>query len=309
MKRAILAFFLMMASAAWSMPLGTAARTLIPKQVQQIVSVDYRALKDSTTAIALKEQVLPDNMKQFETALKGVGINPDKDLDQLTFASYRLSKNGVQTFGVAQGPFPTKAVMKKLKLKKIKPTKYFTTDLFPMGNGMLMTFLDDNTLAFGNTTALHGALDARDGRVESFDSNTEMTDLVGPVEGGPVWSILDQKGTQNMMRSALGQAAGIADFETVKKRLLGSRYTMSFTSGVNFDLDVVTADSVTASTLSALVKGGMLYRKLNASPSEKVALDSMTVESSSSNLQLHFKTDDQKFQALMHSDLFATVSH
>ncbi len=42
----------------------------------------------------------------------------------------------------------------------------------------------------------------------------------------------------------------LADYETVKKRLLGSRYTMNFANGVNFDLDVLTSDSVTAATLS-----------------------------------------------------------
>jgi hypothetical protein len=78
---------------------------------------------------------------------------------------------------------------------------------------------------------------------------------------------------------------------------------------VNFDLTVVTADSMTAATLSTIVKAGMLYKKMNASPIEKTALDATTVDSDSSNLQLHFKTDDQKFQSLMHSPLFAAVSH
>jgi hypothetical protein len=35
----------------------------------------------------------------------------------------------------------------------------------------------------------------------------------------------------------------------------------------------------------------------------------VTVESDSSNLQLQLQTDDQKFQALLHSELFAAVSH
>jgi hypothetical protein len=66
---------------------------------------------------------------------------------------------------------------------------------------------------------------------------------------------------------------------------------------------------MTAATLSTVVKAGMLYKKLNASPVEKTAIDSTTVDSDSSNLQVHFKTDDQKFQALMRSPLFAAVSH
>jgi hypothetical protein len=84
---------------------------------------------------------------------------------------------------------------------------------------------------------------------------------------------------------------------------------MNFQNGVNFDLSVLTSDSVTAATLSSLVKAGMMYKKMSATPTEKVAIDSLTVDSDSSNLQLHFKTDDQRFQSLLHSDLFAAVSH
>ena len=87
------------------MPLGSSARAVIPSDIQQIISVDYRALRNSDTAMALKQQVLPPSLKQFETALKGVGIDPDKDVDQLTFASYRSGKQGVRVVGVAQGQF------------------------------------------------------------------------------------------------------------------------------------------------------------------------------------------------------------
>ncbi|MGO9360227.1 MAG: hypothetical protein ACLP1D_21585 [Xanthobacteraceae bacterium] len=137
-----------------------------------------------------------------------------------------------------------------------------------------------------------------------------MTDQMSAVDGSPVWSILDQKGTQAMMFSVAGDAvAKIGDYESVKKRILASRYTMSFESGVDFDLSVLTSDSMTAATLSTIVKAGMLYKKLNASPIEKTAIDSTTVDSDSSNVQVHFKSDDEKFQSLMHSPLFAAVSH
>jgi hypothetical protein len=84
---------------------------------------------------------------------------------------------------------------------------------------------------------------------------------------------------------------------------------MSFQTGVNFDLSVVTADSMTAGTLSSLLKAGIMLKKMGASATEKTALDATTVDSDGTNLMLHFKTDDQKFQALMKSPLFAAVSH
>lgn len=296
------------ASAAWATPLSSSARAAIPADVQQIISVDYRSLKDSNTAMALKDQVLPPALKEFETALKGIGILPDHDVDQLTFASFRMGKQGVGVIGMAQGDFALKAVLKKMALHKIKPTSYHNTDIYPMGNGMQMTFLDDSTLLFADGTALRAALNSRDGYAQALDSNNQIVDMIGSVDSGTVWSVLDQKGTQNMLISAMGDASKLADYDTLKKRLLGSRYTMNFQNGVNFDLDVVTEDSVTAATLSTLVKAGVLYKKISATPVEKIALDSMTVNSDNSDLQMHFKTDDQQFRSLLHSDLFAAVS-
>jgi hypothetical protein len=293
--------------AALAMPMGGSTRTVIPADVQQIISVDYRALKNSDTAMQLKQQVLPPAMKQFEDALKGVGIDAEKDVDQLTFASYR-TKTALRVVGVATGEFQQATVLKKIRLNKIRPLKYRKSDIYPMGSGMQMTFLDDGSLLFGDSGAVKGSLDARDGYTSTLDSNSQFSDMIGSVESGAVWSVLDQNGTQNMMRSALGDAAKLADYETVKKRLLGSRYTMNFVNGVKFDLDVVTSDSMTAATLSSLVKAGMLYKKMAASPVEKVALENVSVNSDSQNLQFHFKTDDKQFQSLIHSDLFAAVS-
>jgi hypothetical protein len=304
----VLWVLLLSTAAAWAAAMGSSARGVIPSDVQQVITVDYRTLKNSSTAMALKDQVLPPSLKEFEGSLKGVGIDPEKDVDLLTFASYRHGKEGVKVVGIAQGSFSTKAFLKKMKLNKVKPLKYHDTDIYPMSGGMQMTFLDDSSLLFGDGAAVKGALDARDGYTPALDSNSQVADMISSVESGTVWSVLDQQGTQNMLLSALGDAGKLADFDTVKKRVVGSRYAMNFTNGVNFDLDVVTSDSVTAATLSSLVKAGVLYRKMTATPIEKVALENVSVNSDSSNLQMHFKADDKQFQSLMHSDLFAAVS-
>jgi hypothetical protein len=292
-----------------AMPLNSSARAVVPAEVQQLISVDYRALKDSATAMQLKQQLMPDNIKEFEGALKGVGIDPDKDVDTLTFAAFRTEKQGIKSVGVAAGPFAMKAVIKKMTLRKIKPTKYRTANIYPMEGGMMMCFLDDSTLLFGEISSVKLALDTRDGMTLSIDTNSTMADMMSNADSAPVWSILDQQGTQNVMRSAMGEAAKVADYDTIKKRILGSRYGMSFSGGVNFDLTVVTSDSVSAATLSSLVKAGLMLKKMSATAIEKLAMDNSTVDSDGSNVQYHFKANDQQFQSIMHSQLFAAVSH
>ena len=300
---------LLLASAAYAMPLNSSARTCIPADLLQLISVDYRSLKDSPTAMALKQQLIPDNIKQFETALKNIGLDPEKDIDTLTFASFRSGKQGVKTVGAASGPFNMKAVLKKMKLQKFVPKKYGTSDIYPMDGGFVMTFLDDSTLLFGDSTALRAALDTKDGKTLAIDTNGNMADMMTSVDSAAVWSILDQQGTQNALHAAMGEASKVADFDSVKKRLLGSRYAMNFNSGVTFDMTVVTSDSTTAGTVASLLKGYMLYKKMSATAAEKVAVENTNVDSDGANVLVRFKANDSQFQSLMHSQLFAAVTH
>jgi hypothetical protein len=297
--------------AANAMPLNSSARAVVPAELQQLISVDYRAMKDSPTATALKQQLMQaqQNLQQFEDALKGVGLNPDKDIDALALPSFRTPKQGIRTIGIASGPFNMKTVLKKMLLAKIKPTKYRNSNLYPMDGGFVMTFLDPSTLLFGELSAVKVGLDTRDGDVLNVDTNATMADMMSSVDAAAFWSILDQQGSQNMMRSALGDAAKVADYESVKSRVLGSYYTMDFSGGVNFDLTVVTSDSVTASALAVGMKLVAMYKKSSATPVEKAAMDNATFDSDGAKFVMHFKDSDAQFQALMHTPMFAAISH
>lgn len=290
-------------------PLSSNAQTVIPSAVQQIISVNYRDLRDSQTAQALRDRVMPDNIKQFESALKGAGVDVDRDIEQLTFISYRAPGAKVYGIGIAQGPFKQKDFLAKMKVRKVKPVKYFLADIYPMGSGMQMVFLDPTTILFGDNAAIRGAIDVRDNGAESVQTNSVISNLITSVDSASIWSVLDQQGTQNMMRGALGEAGSLTDYDVVKKRLLASDYTMNFNNGVTFDLNVKTSDSVTAASLSGLMQLGVQYKKMSGKSSEKMALENTTVNSSNDTVTMHFRTDDSRFQSLLKSDLFAAVTH
>ncbi len=286
--------------------LGTAPRSVIPAEVQQIISVDYRKLGASPSAQALKARALPSHLKQFEVALRAAGIDADKDLEQLTFASFR-SKDGLRILGIASGQFPAQKFRQRMKSKKVVAQKYRATSLYPMGDSVKMAFLDDYTFVFGDLKAIQVALDTRDGEGRSLNANTEFTGWMTAVEDGALWSVLDQAGTHNMLRSSLGEASKLTDFEGIRQRLRASRYSMDFDNGVNFDLDVMTADNISAATLSSVIQAGVLFRKIKADDTEKLFLDNLDVNSDSDRVRMRFKTDEKKFQSLLQSDLFAAA--
>lgn len=312
MKRIIIfvfAFLVVASLPSFASSLGTATRAVIPNEVQQIINVDYRRMRNSDTAMAMKSKLMPENMKKFEDALKGIGIDPDKDLDQITIASFRTKEKGLDMVSVAQGQFSLKKIKSKLTKSKIAGKKINGSLVYPMAGAMSMVFLDDWTMLFGDEKAVQAALDARDDSSKSLNSNGDVTDMIASVDRGTVWSVLDASGTQTMLKSVLGSASNLGEFDTVKKQLVGSRYTMDFDRGVDFNLSIVTSDNVTASTLATILKAGVLFKKMSATATEKTALDDTTIDSDATRLVVHFKADDQSFQSLLDSPMFAAVTH
>lgn len=285
------------------------ARASIPRDVQQIIVVDYRSMQNSPAAMQLKDRVLPPELKRLETALKSSGLKVDQDADTLAFAAYHVpGSQGTRILGVAQGQFDYQGVLNYFAKQKVKPVMLRNNSIYPMGAaGMSVVFLNQTTMAFGDRDAVKTALDARDGLTPNFLQNGEMMNEMSMVDSRPVWSLLDQKGTQTMMRSVLGEAAQLADYDTVKNRMKSARYTMDFSNGVKFDMAVVMSDTMTAATAATLMKGVALLKKSSGSPLEKTAVDDTTIDSNSGTLTVAYSSSDSQFAGLLNSPLFQQV--
>ncbi len=295
------------ATGAHAAQLSGDARSSIPKDVQQIIVVDYRSMQNSPAAMQLKDRVLPPELKRLETALKTSGLKVDQDADTLAFVAFRSDK-GTRILGVAQGQFQTQAILNYFTKNKIKTSSLRNNTIYPMGAaGMSVVFLNQTTMAFGDREAVHAALDARDGIAPNFLQNGEMMNEMNAVDTRPVWSLLDQKGTQTMMRAVLGEASQLADYDTVKNRMKSARYTMDFGNGVKFDMAVVMSDTMTAATAATLMKGVMILKKTGGSPIEKSALDETVIDSNSGTLSVVYSSSDNQFAGLLSSPLFQQV--
>jgi hypothetical protein len=318
---AVLATLAMTPFAAHAAQLSGDARSSIPKDVQQIIVVDYRQMQGSTAAMQLKDRVLPPELKHLETALTTSGLNVGQDADVLAFAAFRVAAppsaekgdkaaagSGTRILGIAQGQFETGAIMAKFAKDKVKPVMYRTNSIYALGTGgMSVAFLNQTTMVFGERDAVKAALDARDGLAANFLQNSDMMNEMTSVDSKAVWSLLDQKGTQTMMKSVLGEASGLADYDTVKNRMKYARYTMDFANGVHFDMTVTMSDTLTAATAATLMKGVAILKKTSGSPLEKTAMDDTTIDSNSGVLTVAYSSSDSQFAGLLNSPLFQQV--
>jgi hypothetical protein len=297
---------------AFAAQLSGDARAAIPHDLQQLVMVDYRAMQNSDSAMQLKERVMPPDLKQFDEALQKSGVNDNHDVDSLAFALYRLPGSGdqLETVGIAQGQFSVEDMVANFRKQKVRPTVIRTNRVYPLGKtGMVLCFIDPSTMVFGSSEAVKQALDVRDGLTPSMLTNSPIMDAMRSVESEPLWSILDQKGTETMMRQVLGEAGSVTDYDSVRKRLVGSWYTMNFQHGVRFDLTISTGDNFAAATVSSLLNAAVLYRKMSASDAEKSALTATDISSNSGLLSVHFQSSDTEFNSLLKSTLFQSMVH
>jgi hypothetical protein len=310
LKFSIAPMLMAAATLAPAAQLSTDARGAIPREVQQLVVIDYRAMQNSQSAMDLRDRVMPPELKQLDEALRKSGLNENHDVDQLAFALFRPSagSDSLLTVGIAQGQFSLDDVLANFRKQKIKPTMVRTNSIYPMTkSGMVLCFVDPSTMVFGQKDAVTKALDARDGAMQSLLTNGPMMDAMRSVDSEPLWSILDGKGTQTMMRQLMGEAGSVTDFEMVQQRLQASWYSMNFQHGVKFDLTISTGDSFTAATVSSLLTAAVMLRKMSGSDTEKQALSATSIASDSGRLSIHFSTTDGQFTALLQSPLFQSM--
>jgi 16S rRNA C967 or C1407 C5-methylase (RsmB/RsmF family) len=112
------------AASAPAAQLSTDARTAIPHDVQQLVVIDYHAMENSTSAMDLRERVMPPELKRFEDALHKSGLNENHDVEQLAFALFRPKRmaNKLDTVGIAQGQFSVQDIVANFRKQKLRAT-------------------------------------------------------------------------------------------------------------------------------------------------------------------------------------------
>jgi hypothetical protein len=312
LKISIPALLLAAATSAQAAQLSTDARTAIPHDVQQLVAIDYQTMENSTAAMNLRNRVMPPELKRFEDALEKSGLNENHDVEQLAFVLFRPRSDGdrLDTVGIAQGQFSVQDILANFRKQKQKVMLVRTNKVYPLARtGMVVCFVDPSTMVFGDSEAVRLALDARDGMAPSILTNGTMMDAMRTVDYEPLWSILDQKGTQTMMKQVLGEAGSVTDYDAVRKRLEASWYSMDFQHGVKFDLTISTGDNFAAASLSSLMTAALMVRKMSSSDAEKQALSTTSITSDAGLLSIHFSTSDDGFNSLLQSPLFQSMVH
>jgi len=175
-----------------------------PVDTQQVAYSNFAQLRSSPDYPQIREHVLYQQFGGFQMFLRSVGLNPEKDVDEVMLGWRGQSPSGPGSFGIATGRFEPDKVRKFFTQSLLPVQSYAGFDLFAFGSGAdsadtFFTFLDSSTAAFGRLHDLKALLDVEEGSANALDTNQAFGSYEAELEGtAPQWGILTGKAAANV---------------------------------------------------------------------------------------------------------------
>ncbi|HUJ83115.1 MAG TPA: hypothetical protein VLW83_14615 [Candidatus Acidoferrales bacterium] len=294
--------------------LSTDVIGMFPREVGEFAYADMKAARSRPWFSQLRDQLLPGNFRQFEQFLTSAGIDPNTQVDEMAWAIIPASKDGgEQILGVALGGFSPSATEEKLKAQKVPAVEVHGYHLYAFGSGagssdILFFFLDSNTAAFGNRSALEKLIDVHFGGSESLLRNEQMFPLIKEANGkGTIWAALDEHYTHLAMQQLLPQASQFPQASAIIDRLKAMEIYVQADRGVDAHFQAVCNSVDDANVLAAAAQAGVMYRRYQEAqshPEVAKALDSVSIAPAGDRLRVEIPITEDQLNGLIKSHSF-----
>jgi hypothetical protein len=297
---------------------GTLNPTVIgmfPKEVGEFAYADLKTARQRSWFAALREQLLPSNFRKFEQFLTAAGVDPNTQVDELSWAAIAPSKeSSEQIIGIALGSFDPSAAEDRFKAQKMPMTDVHGYHLYSSGGSggsdIFFAFIDSNTAAFGQRSGLEKLIDVRTGVAENLLLNEKLAPLIKEANGnGTVWAVLDQNYTHIAMTQLIPQASQFPQAQTIIDRMQAMTIDVDAASGIDAKFQAVCGSADDANILAAALQAGLMMRKYqeaSAQPDLAGALDHVTVTPSGDRLRVDAPVTQDQLQSLIRTRAFAT---
>jgi hypothetical protein len=319
---ALLASLLLVAAVAFAPhpasagSLSTAIMGMFPKDVGEFTYADLKSARKFPWFNQLKEQVLPSHFRDFEKFLASAGVDPNSQVDELSWGAIKATKTaGEEVVGVALGAFDPSSSEDRFKQQKLPMIEYHGYHMYAFGTGtgptdILFMFIDSNTAAFGNRSALEQLVDVRTGAAESLLSNDFLFPLIGEANGnGTIWSVLDKNYAHIAMQQLLPEATQFQQAAPILGRIRGMTITVDAGSGINAHFQAVCSTPDDANLLAAGLQAAIMMRRYQESqdhPDLAGALDQVRVAPTGDRLKIEIPVSQDQLLSLIKTRAFAT---
>ncbi len=176
------------------------ALSSFPDDTQQLAYTNLAGLRSSPNYAKIRQRLLSPQLREFQNFLLSIGIDPEKDIDEVVLGWRGSPSDPANFFGLAQGNFQPERARQFFAKNHLPSQQYSDLDLYASGSGkgaadLLFAFLSSSLAAFGHLNDLKTLLDVRSGTRLALESNSAVLGWEAELEGtAPQWGILTGHG-------------------------------------------------------------------------------------------------------------------
>jgi hypothetical protein len=287
---------------------------MFPENVGEFAYADMKSARQYAWFPQLREQLLPSRFRQFEQFLMSAGVDPNTQVDELAWGAIKSPTNGEQIVGVAIGSFSPSASEARFKQQKLPVVTIDGYHLYAYGGGVgsndiLFMFIDANTAAFGQRSALQQLINVRNGSTQSLLENGQLSPLINEANGnGIIWAVLDKSYTHLAIHQLIPQAAQFPQATPIISRMRAMIIDIQADSGVDAQFQAVCSSPDDANLLAAGLQGALMlrrYQEAQSNPDLANALDQVRVTPSGDRLKVDAPVSQDQLLSLIRTRAFA----
>ncbi len=239
---------------------GRDALSMFPADTQEFAYSNLAQLRSQPDYQVIQTRLLNSQLQGFTDFLRSLGVDPDKDVDEVTLGWHGSPIDPSAYYGLASGRFDPGKVHDFFVQQNLPWQQYGGYDLYAYGSGsgardLYFAFLSYSTAAFGRLGDLKTLLDVRAGSKPALDSKADFVKYEGELEGiSPQWGIATGAAAANHAAPWLAGGGNLPfDPQSLLAPIRAVLYRIDWDSGFTMHMSVVCDSVQSASMLSRLI--------------------------------------------------------
>ncbi|MGA3326212.1 MAG: hypothetical protein ABSF45_17205 [Terriglobia bacterium] len=224
---------------------GEALNTF-PADTLQVAFTNLAELRSLSIYPQIRQRILNRQLRAFEDFLRPMGIEPEKDIDEVMLG-WRGETVGPSGFlGLAGGRFQPALIQQYFERTGLPVRQYDGANLYAFGSGsdpndLFFTFFDNSLAAFGRLGDVKAMLDARQGSANALSVNSDYVSWQGELDGtAPQWGILNGKSAANLAGGWLAPSGSKnVDVSSLGRSVRALLYRVQWDAGFSSQLFMV----------------------------------------------------------------------
>jgi hypothetical protein len=304
--------------------LTTEAVSIFPANTTEFGFTDLQQARALSWFPALRSQVLPAQLWQFEQLLASPGMDPDSHVEGVAWGVVSSAAQqappsqgasaGGEMFVVALGQFSpesTDAYFRSTKLTVVKVRDYPLYPVSGSGSGdLFFSFMNSTVAVLGGRKELERVIGIRYGEEQSLLSNAELAPLIAEANGRSiVWGILNASSAQAEMEKIAPVVNAFPQSQALLSELRAFTLEIDADAAIRSRFEAVCASSGDADTFATLLRADQQYQRSaagNTNQDMSGLLEQATVASSGDRLDVTLDLTDDQVAGLFQHNGFLT---